>query len=61
MSIELSIARASMNLCDFKVQQAVDIEMIKKTMDIQEQQIESLISNLPVVAPPPMHKIDVRA
>ena len=61
MSIELSIARASMNLSEFKAQQAVDVAMIKKTMDIQEQQIESLLSNLPAVAPPPMHKIDVKA
>lgn len=59
MSIELSIARASMDLSEFRVQQAVDIAMVKKTMELQEQQIESLISNLPAVAPPSKNIIDV--
>lgn len=60
MSMELSIARASMDLSEFKVQQAVDIAMIKKTMEVQEQQIESLISNLPDVVPPSKHFVDVK-
>lgn len=47
MSIELSIARASMGLNEFKMQQAVQIEMLKKTMEMQEMQIQSLIGKLP--------------
>jgi len=59
MSIELSIARASMDLSEFRIQQAIDITMIKKNMELQEQQIESLISNLPAVTPPSRNIIDV--
>ena len=61
MSIEMSIAQASMRLNEFKLQQAADIAMIKKTMELQELQIESLISNLPDVAPPCQSTIDVKA
>ena len=60
MSIEMSIAQASMSMSEFKLQQAVDLTMIKKTMELQEMQIESLISNLPDVAPPSQSIIDVK-
>jgi len=61
MSIEASIANASMSLNAFKLQQAVEISVMKKTMELQELQIQALISNLPDVAPPSANVLDVKA
>ena len=61
MSITLDIARTSMALSEYKVQQAVDISMIKKSMEVQEQQMESLLSQISGVVPSVGSKIDTRA
>ena len=61
MSIEMSIANAAMSLNQIKLQQAVHIEMLKKTMELQELQITSLISQLPDVSGPSGGIIDVKA
>jgi len=47
MDITLDVARTSINLSEFKVQQAIDISMLKKTMETQEMQAENLIKDLP--------------
>ena len=61
MEITLDIARASMSLSEFRFQHAIDIAMLKKTMEMQELQAEYLISKLPEVAPPSGSIIDVKA
>ena len=61
MSITLDIARTGMALSEYKVQQAVDISMIKKSMEVQEQQMESLLSQISGVVPSVGSKIDTRA
>ena len=50
MSIEMSIARTAMTMSEFKLQQAVNIEMLKKTMELQEMQVSSLIGRLPDIS-----------
>jgi len=50
-----------MALSEYKVQQAVDISMIKKSMEVQEQQMESLLSQISGVVPSVGSKIDTRA
>ena len=61
MSIEMSIARTAMSINEFKLQQAANIEMLKKTMELQEMQVEALIGKLPDVAMPSGSMIDTRA
>lgn len=52
------IAAASMSLSQAKVQQGVQLSVMKKTMDSQEAQAASLLDMLP---PPNNYKIDVYA
>ena len=61
MSIEMSIARTSMSLSEFKLQQALQTEMMKKTMEMQEMQIQSLISKLPDVTSAAGSIVDTKA
>jgi len=61
MSITLDIARASMSLSEMKVKQAVDVSMMKKSMDLQEKQMESIIAGLSVVASMSGRIIDTKA
>ena len=61
MSYDMSIARAAMTMNEFKLQQAVNIEMLKKTMELQELSILPLISQMPNAAPPSGSVIDVKA
>ena len=61
MSITLDIARTSMALSEYKFKQAVDVSLIKKSIDLQEQQIESLISKISDVVPSSGGKIDTKA
>lgn len=61
MSITLDVARMSMALSEFKFKQAVDISMVKKSMELQEQQIEALLSKISDAAPVSGGKIDTRA
>lgn len=57
----MDIAQTSMSLSKFQIKQAVDISMIKKTMDLQEQQIGALINQMSKVVPAAGTKIDTRA
>jgi len=61
MSFEMSIVRAAMTMNEFKLQQAVNISMLKKTMELQELSILPLICALPDVTPPSESIIDVKA
>jgi len=61
MSIEMSIARTAITLNEMKLQQAVHFSMLKKTMELQEMQMETLIGKLPEVAAPAGSFIDTKA
>ena len=61
MSITLDIARASMARSELKVKQAVDISMMKKSMELQETQLQALVNQLPNVAALSGSKIDTKA
>lgn len=47
MDLTMSIASASMTLSEFKTQQALDVTMMRKVMDLQEVQALSLIESIP--------------
>ena len=61
MSIEMSIARTAIALNEMKLQQAVHYSMLKKTMELQEMQMETLIGKLPEVALPSGSIVDTKA
>ena len=61
MSVAMDIASASINLNEFRLKQAVEISMLKKTMELQELQVEYLIKDLPDIAAPSGSIIDVKA
>jgi hypothetical protein len=61
MSIVTDIASASINLSELKFKQAVDIAMLKKSIEMQELQAEFLINDLPGAAPQSGSIIDVKA
>lgn len=65
MDLVSSIASASMSLSQFKVQQSVQISMLKKTMDTQEAAMTALVQDMmpsASVAPPSSgHIVDVLA
>jgi len=61
MSIEMSIANTAMKMSEMKVQQAVNIEMIKKAMEVQELELAALIGKLPDVSASHGGIIDVKA
>ena len=61
MNITLDIARTSMALSEYKFKQSVDVSMIKKSMELQEKQIESLLIKLSDTVPPDGIKIDTKA
>lgn len=46
MDIMESIAAASMTMSQMKIDNAYDIAMMKKTMDMQEQQAEILLDEM---------------
>jgi len=61
MSIVMDVANASISMSEFKFRQAIDIAMLKKTIELQELQVEYLINDLPDVTPPSGSIIDVKA
>ena len=61
MSIEMSIARAATAMNEFKLQQALQIEMLKKTMELQELQVSALIGKLPDISGAAGGIVDVKA
>ena len=61
MDIVSSVAQTSMSLSAFKVQQSVDIAMLKKTMELQELEIECLLGKMPDITQAVGSIIDVRA
>ena len=46
MDLVSSIASASMSISQFKVQQAVQVSMLKKTMDSQEAAMTALVQDM---------------
>ena len=61
MSIEMSIARTAMSMNEMKLQQAVNVEMLKKTMELQELEAATLIDKLSNVPSPTGNILDTRA
>jgi hypothetical protein len=62
MDLTMSIASLSTQISQSNLSQAVDIAMMKKTMETQEASAENLIQMLSSAVPPSFgHKIDVRA
>ena len=61
MSIVMDVTNSSISLSEIKFRQAIDIAMLKKTMELQELQVEYLVKDLPDVAPPSGSIIDVKA
>ena len=61
MSVEMSIARTAITLNEIKLQQAVHFSMLKKTMELQEAQVEALIGKLPEIQAPSGSFIDTKA
>jgi len=57
----MDVASASMSINEFKFKQAVDVAMLKKTIELQELQAEYLIKDLPDIQPPSGSIIDVKA
>lgn len=55
-----AIGAASIQMSLAKTQQAVDVTMVKKAMDIQETQAAALIDSLQNAGPSFGHRIDVR-
>ena len=61
MNISVNAAQATTALNKFQIKQAVDISMIKKTMDLQESQFDALISQMSGVMSSSGARIDTRA
>lgn len=61
MDLTSSIAAASMVSSQAKLAQAVNVAVIKKSIDQQETQGAALIELLETAAPPSNHILDVRA
>ncbi|MEG0877711.1 MAG: YjfB family protein [Oscillospiraceae bacterium] len=55
-----AIAAVSMSLSSAKTLQAVNVSMLKKTMDLQQTQMSSLLNTMRS-APSFGHKLDTRA
>jgi len=60
MDILLDIARASINLGEFKAQQSVDVALMRKTMEFVELQAENLVDVMPDIPPLSGNIIDVK-
>lgn len=62
MSMQSSIAAMSMNISQANIQSAMNISLMKKTMDQQEASAMQLIESMVAAVPPPSnHIIDVLA
>lgn len=62
MSMQSSIAAMSMNISQANIQSAMNISLMKKTMDQQEASAMQLIESMAAAVPPPSnHIIDVLA
>jgi len=61
VNISVNAAQATTALNKFQIKQAVDISMIKKTMDLQESQFDALISQMSGVMSSSGARIDTRA
>lgn len=57
--MEMQIAAMSMNMAQSRVQEAVSVSMLKKAMDQQETEMNTLLDAMP--PPPSGHLLDVRA
>ncbi|MBP8856196.1 MAG: putative motility protein [Oscillospiraceae bacterium] len=55
-----AIAAASMSMSSAKTLQAVNVSMLKKTMDLQQNQMAALLTTM-ASAPSFGHKLDTRA
>ena len=57
-----AIARASMSLSSARMEEAVEVAMLKKAMEMEQMIAAQLIQSLQAVPPPPVsfgHKLDV--
>ena len=61
METTLDAARTGMSLSELRFQQAIEIAMLKKTMELQELQADYLVNQLPDVTLPSGSLIDVKA
>ena len=56
-----SVGAASIEMHLSQLQQSVDVSMAKKAMDLQEAQMQTLLSGMPAAQPFSGHLLDTRA
>ena len=62
MSMQTSIAAMSMNIGQANLQSAINVSLMKKTMNQEEANAMQLIESMAAAVPPPSnHSIDVLA